>query len=260
MKILFVGKPSNLYTDLYNQLSVYFSVKTMIFDNSEVYERIKEWKADMVLISLKDATKEELVLADLLKLDSQWKDLKVVVIGFSFEVNNYEKNARLKADRVLAYPIPNYRLIEEICEVGDTENPLKSGNTLHLREPKRQKHVLVVDDDPRMLRAVKTWLEDTYKVSIVNSGEAAISFLGKQIPDVIILDYEMPEHNGPETLGVIRQKEHLKDLPVFILTGVSEKEKVKIAASLKPEGYILKGISREKLLMRINDYFATHED
>lgn len=41
----------------------------------------------------------------------------------------------------------------------------------------------------------------------------------------------------------------------FFLTGVSDSEKVKTAASLYPKGYILKGVSREELLMKINEFF-----
>ena len=259
MKILFLGNPSNLLTETYNQLSAFFPIKTVGFDKEEIFKQLKELGAEVVLVSLKEATGEQLLLAELIKLDPQWNYVKVIVIGFSYEVNNQQKIVNTMADKVLVFPIPKEKLIEEICEAGNIPNPLDQENALYLSSQKEKRHVLVVDDDPRMLRAVKSWLEATYKVTIVNSGKMALDFLGKQVPDVILLDYEMPGQNGPETLEAIRKNEQLRNLPVFFLTGVSDREKVKTAASLKPQGYILKGVSREELLMKLNEFFSIQQ-
>lgn len=255
MKILFVGNKSSLYAELYNQLSMHFPVKTAGFNQNDIYTKIKEFGVGIVIVSLKDASKEQLVFVDLLKLDPQWDYLKIIVIGFSFEVNSYQSVAKTKVNGILSFPISNEELIKKISEVGNIPNPIEYGGNIDEKMQKGKKHILVVDDDPRMLRAVKTWLEEFYKVSIVNSGKAAVNFLEKQKPDVMLIDYEMPDMNGPQTLEIIRKKEEFKDLAAFFLTGVSDSEKVKTAASLYPKGYILKGVSREELLMKINEFF-----
>ena len=71
-------------------------------------------------------------------------------------------------------------------------------NELNKREEK--KHILIVDDDPVMLRTIKEWLSAKYNVTMVNSGMNAITYLAKNRPDLVLLDIEMPQLNGIETL------------------------------------------------------------
>lgn len=111
-----------------------------------------------------------------------------------------------------------------------------------------QKHILVVDDDPIMLRLMRMYLQEHYKVSIVNSGKTAIQFLGKHIPDIILLDYLMPEQDGLETYQQIKQIEECKDIPIIFLTGLTNKEKYEATLSLHPYGVIMKPVEQEKLL------------
>ena len=52
-------------------------------------------------------------------------------------------------------------------------------------EGSKRKHVLVVDDSPIVLKLIRAYLQDDYKVSVVNSGKVAVDFLAKYKPDVI---------------------------------------------------------------------------
>ena len=66
-----------------------------------------------------------------------------------------------------------------------------------------------MDDDPTFLKLVKNWLEEEYKVTIVNSGMQAITYLATNTPDLILLDYEMPVTSGPQVLEMIRSDPEL---------------------------------------------------
>ena len=68
-----------------------------------------------------------------------------------------------------------------------------------------RKRILVVDDDPIVLRQIKALLGNTYDVYLVNSGSAALEFLGKHEVELVLLDFEMPEMNGPSVLRLFRQ-------------------------------------------------------
>lgn len=122
-----------------------------------------------------------------------------------------------------------------------------------------QKRILVVDDDQNMLQLLYSFLRDTYRVTMVNNGKDAIESLHKQKPDLVLLDYLMPEMNGKETLELIRADENLKNLPVFFLTGVSDSTKISECLKLNPSGYILKPIGKFSLLARIRAYFEESE-
>ncbi|MCM1144930.1 MAG: response regulator [Blautia sp.] len=115
-------------------------------------------------------------------------------------------------------------------------------------EPEERKHILVVDDSPMMLKMLKEQLHDNYDVATAVSGKIALKFLERKKTDLILLDFEMPEENGPAVLEKIRAVDSLKDIPVVFLTGVSEREKIREALVLKPQSYLLKPIDRDKLL------------
>jgi len=94
-------------------------------------------------------------------------------------------------------------------------------------------------------------LQDTYRVSVVNSGKVALDFLLKHKPDLILLDYVMPQCNGTEVLKAIKSREDTKDIPVFFLTGMSDMSTVTECLALNPAGYIVKPISKEALLGKL---------
>ncbi|MCM1498978.1 MAG: response regulator [Clostridium sp.] len=119
-----------------------------------------------------------------------------------------------------------------------------------------RKHVLVIDDNALMLKVIKEHLRDDYDVATAISGKLALRFLQAKTTDLILLDYEMPEEDGPTILGKIRDMEAFKDVPVLFLTGVSEKAKIQKALSMKPQGYLLKPIDRQNLLDTIHKYLG----
>lgn len=118
-----------------------------------------------------------------------------------------------------------------------------------------QKHILVVDDSGEMLRTVKSWLGNKYRISLANSATSAISFLAVNKPDLILLDYEMPVCSGPMMLQMIRSEVKTEDIPVIFLTGKGDAESVKAVLSLKPQGYILKSHTPTQIIETIDNFF-----
>lgn len=132
------------------------------------------------------------------------------------------------------------------------------GYIKHAFEPlteELKKHILVVDDSIVYLHTVTNILKEKYKVSSVKSGKAALSFLLTHKPDLILLDYSMPELSGTELFQMIRSDNAIKDIPIVFLTGVSSKEQVQTVMSLKPNGYILKECEASELQSRIEAFF-----
>lgn len=119
-----------------------------------------------------------------------------------------------------------------------------------------RKHILIIDDDLNMLKTLRYYLQDTYKVTVINSGKVAVDFLLKFTPDLILLDYMMPMFNGAAVLKIIKSREATKDIPVFFLTGQTDKSTVVECLSLKPAGYIVKPVARDALLAKMKEAFA----
>lgn len=123
-----------------------------------------------------------------------------------------------------------------------------------------RKHILVVDDSGTMLTTIQEWLGGEYRVSIVNSAMNAITFLNKNIPDLILLDYEMPGCSGPQLLEMLRADSRTEKIPVIFLTGKDDAESVQRVLALKPSGYLLKTMPKEYIIEQVNIFFSKLRD
>ncbi|MDR1166791.1 MAG: response regulator [Deltaproteobacteria bacterium] len=82
----------------------------------------------------------------------------------------------------------------------------------------QKKQILVVDDNISNLKYISAQLSDAYKVVMAKSGAQAMQIASKQIPDIALLDIDMPEMDGFETLARMREDPLLAKLPVIFLS------------------------------------------
>ena len=122
-------------------------------------------------------------------------------------------------------------------------------DTMELNE---KKTVLLIDDNAVQIRTLNVMLKEKYNVLMATSGVKALTLLEKKVPDIILLDYEMPECDGRMTLEMIRQVEKVKDIPVVFLTGLNDKEHIDSVLELNPAGYLLKPASIDSILEMID--------
>lgn len=111
-------------------------------------------------------------------------------------------------------------------------------------------HLLVVDDDRSLRFMLQTFLEEQgYKVSTAVNGRVALETM-ETVPDiaVVLLDREMPEMNGLETVQVLKQHPRLKRLPVIMITGSDKPEQIREGLDAGVFYYLGKPINREVLL------------
>ena len=131
--------------------------------------------------------------------------------------------------------------------------------TERIRNNGKKKRVLIIDDDPLYAALVSDWLRGTYLVEAVTDGMQAIKWLANNATDLILLDYEMPVVNGPQILEMFRAERDTASIPVIFLTGNGKKESIERVLSLKPQGYLLKITTRQKLLDTIEAFFAKQQ-
>lgn len=112
--------------------------------------------------------------------------------------------------------------------------------------------VLVVDDDPGLLKMTGELLRRDYAVSCVKSGQAALKLLQTDYePDIILLDVDMPCLSGFDTCQELHRQEKTKDVPVIFLTGVTKTEAELKGLSCGAVDYIRKPFVGEVLLARL---------
>src|SRR3989454_3879336 len=107
--------------------------------------------------------------------------------------------------------------------------------------------ILLVDDEPGMLRYIRTLLEvDDYKVETATTGEEAVARVQKGLhPDLVLLDLLMPGIDGLETLEQLRQIK--PGLKVVMLSCVNDTRKVVQAMRLGAHNYLTKPFQKAEL-------------
>jgi len=112
-----------------------------------------------------------------------------------------------------------------------------------------QPHILVIDDEPQILRAMKTILTaKQFKVTTASRGEEGLTLAAAQSPDLIILDLSLPDMDGIEVCARLRE---WSQVPIIVLS-VRDSERDKVAALDKgADDYLTKPFGIEELLARI---------
>ena len=113
--------------------------------------------------------------------------------------------------------------------------------------------LLVVDDEPRTAELTAELLRRAgYVVEVAVSGTEALARIRVSSPDLMVLDYEMPDMEAPEVLDQLRAGSDRIDFPVIILTGARHAAGDQVVGiDHGATDYILKGTDRQVLLARI---------
>jgi two-component system KDP operon response regulator KdpE len=109
--------------------------------------------------------------------------------------------------------------------------------------------VLVVDDEPQILRALRTGLRAAgYEVDTAESAEGALAAAGLHPPDAMILDLVLPDGTGTE---VTRELRKWSAAPVIVLSAVGEEQEKVAALDAGADDYVTKPIGIDELLARL---------
>jgi len=118
----------------------------------------------------------------------------------------------------------------------------------------KRKTIYLVDDNITNLTMGRNVLAGHYNVATVDSGERMLKMLEKNIPDMILLDVEMPEMNGYDAIKIIKNKKETKDIPIIFLTAKNDSDSELEGLSLGAIDYITKPFSPPLLLKRIETH------
>jgi CheY-like chemotaxis protein len=123
-----------------------------------------------------------------------------------------------------------------------------------------KKKILIIDDEQDILTYLSTLLEDNgYATALAKDGEEALKQVEAAGPDLITLDISMPEKSGIKFYREIKAQDRWKQIPIVIVTGVSEDFRKFISTRHQvppPEGYLSKPIHPEEILALIKKLTA----
>lgn len=113
--------------------------------------------------------------------------------------------------------------------------------------------ILLIDDDEDMLAITERWLKKAgYETYTAASGREALAFLENNVPDLILLDYTMPEMNGPAVLKEIRSDQRLRGVRILYRTGMEDAE-MEDDTEYKADGVVLKSEGKPYLMRAVEE-------
>ena len=121
------------------------------------------------------------------------------------------------------------------------------------------KTIFVVDDNDTNLSMARDTLRDHYRVLTLPSALKMFTMIEKVTPDLILLDIEMPEMNGFEALERLKCNPALSEIPVIMLTGMSDSEMEIRGFQLGAVDFISKPFSAPVLINRIRSHLEIEE-
>jgi signal transduction histidine kinase/CheY-like chemotaxis protein len=165
----------------------------------EGLQKARELKPFAITLDITMPNKDGWEILHELKMDSATKDIPIIVVSI---VDNKDLGYRLGAFDYLLKPFDRDAVITALARIAP-----------------RHGRLLVVDDDPQVVDIVRQLLEgEPYEVEAAGDGQEALEAIGRQRPDVILLDLLMPTMDGFTVIEHLRQDPEQRLIPVIVLT------------------------------------------
>jgi len=116
-----------------------------------------------------------------------------------------------------------------------------------------RKKVVIVDDNVSYLSMVRNLLKSFYEVYPAPSAAKLFRIAEKFIPDLILLDVNMPDISGFEAIGILKESPRYKDIPVIFLTAKDDESSAMKGLELGAVDYLTKPFYGPLLLRRISN-------
>lgn len=183
-------------------------------------------------------------------IQEHYPDIPVVYVGTKKELELFQDFEESEQFVKITRPVQVKSISQAIAQkLGD----FAEEEVVEKRAPWEKKRILVIDDSGIQRNTLKNLLQEHYIVEDADSGKEAFQKLQKWMPDLILLDYDMPEQNGKEIFEKLQKEPRYREIPVVFLTGVKEKKKIQAVLGLMPAGYLLKPVEQSRLTELLED-------
>ena len=113
-------------------------------------------------------------------------------------------------------------------------------------------NILLVDDDKDLLAALELKLvKEGFKVETASDGEAAIKKIRLKIPDLLVLDVNMPGMSGMDVIKILRSENRTVDVPIIMLTARDDEVDRVLGFEFGADDYVTKPCNTRELILRI---------
>ncbi len=119
----------------------------------------------------------------------------------------------------------------------------------------KQKKILIIEDDKIIIRIIEHFLKnEDYSVSVTQDGEEGLRKITEDKPDLILLDIMIPGMNGIELLEELKKDLQLSQIPIIIISSLSQDEDVLKGLEKGAVDYVPKPFSPQILIAKVKKY------
>ena len=235
---------------------VLFSLKDRLKKHYEVFpaqsaeklfELLAAFKPDLILLDIGMPEISGYDIIKSLKADANFAEIPVIFLTGNTDRSSVIQAFDLGAVDILFKPVADATLVERI-----------EYQFSHELQKSNQPVILAVDDSPSILKSVNHALSDKYKVYTLPRSEAISDVLKRTVPDLFLLDCNMPKLSGFDLIDIIRKKPMHEETPILFLTSERDKDTIFAAMGLGVSDYIAKPIDEEvlkqKVALHLNDF------
>ncbi|NVK00337.1 MAG: response regulator [Oceanospirillaceae bacterium] len=113
--------------------------------------------------------------------------------------------------------------------------------------------IIAIDDDTFTLTSIKDALSSEYKVMLAMDPEAGLNLVLKHLPQLVILDINMPTLSGMEVAQMLRRVESTRTIPIVFLSGYDTPLEMKQAEQLGAEAFLIKPCTLEEVSRTVGE-------
>lgn len=208
-----------------------------VSSGEEAVECVRRFSIDVILLDLEMPFMDGFQTLENLRKLEECINVPVIMVTGVCDRETVLNSVIMGIDGYIVKPINKIDLQNKVLEVFE-----KKVEPAIIR-----KTVLLVDDDMVYLKQVNNLLSDKYNVIMINSPKLALEYLSRHVPDIIVLDYQMPLYNGANVMSVIKNNVIGREVPIIILSGMDKADVMRECATFNPTAFLEKPISKKEL-------------
>jgi diguanylate cyclase (GGDEF)-like protein len=238
-RLLIVDDDAELGLTLSSAATAYGLQAEAVCSIVQAREAIAHTRPDVILLDLSFAEAAENGLQLLAELSQARLPIPIVVLTGAEDFGDRLQVARLGARSFLQKPLSSARVMQEIVQILDRSSPPEA-------------KLLVVDDEPQLLDLVQQLLEPWgFRLTLLNDPKDFWETLEQTVPDLLILDIEMPDFNGIDLCQVVRNDPNWSNLPILFLSAHGDAETICQVFTAGADDFVNKPIVGAELVVRI---------
>ena len=213
---------------------------TCVSSGKQALQQVHMQRYDVILLDIEMPIMNGFVTLEKLRNIEDCVNIPVVMLTGKQDKYYVMNSIALGIDGYLLKPVTKKDLIDKVLEVCQKKHQHHDTKT-----------ILAIDDDMSYLKQLNSFLKDYYNVIMINTTKLALDYLTNYVPDLIILDYQMPLYNGVALINMIRQNDRLKDIPVLGLSGYLNEQVLVELYPYNPVACLAKTVGKDVLLEKI---------